>query len=88
VNECVTKAAGIFCPEKDQFFLKKKILVFLLTVADFVNKWAAHIHCQVKEKCQDVSACSAVIVQSSDVTDIVQIAVFVRTVSEVFEQVL
>ena len=75
------EGSGYILSRKRSVF--KKILVFLLTVADFVNKSAADIHCQVKKKCQEVLACSAVIVQSSDVTDIVQFAVFTRIVSEV-----
>jgi hypothetical protein len=74
------KAAEILCPEKQQLF--KIIRLSANTVADRVNDLAADIQCQLKEKCKDFVAYSIAIDESTDVTDIAQLAIFIRGVNE------
>jgi hypothetical protein len=74
VKECVMKAAEILCPKKQQLF--KTISLSANTVVDRVNDLTGDIQCQLKEKCKDFVAYSVAIDESTDVTDIVQLAVF------------
>jgi hypothetical protein len=47
-----------------------------------VNDLAGDIQCQLKEKCKDFVAYSIAIDENTDVTDIAQLAVFIRGVNE------
>jgi hypothetical protein len=74
VKECIMKAAEILCPEKQQLF--KTISLSLNTVADCVNDLTGDIQCQLKEKCSYSIATD----ESTDVTDIAQLAVCIQVV--------
>jgi hypothetical protein len=53
-----------------------------------VNNLAGNIQCQTKEKCKDFVAYSIAIDESTNVTDIVQLPVFIRRISEEFQLVV
>jgi hypothetical protein len=80
------KAAETLCPEKEQLF--KTISLSANTVADRVNDLAGNIQCQFIEKCTDFVAYSIAIDESTDVTDIAQLPVFIRGVNEEFQLVV
>jgi hypothetical protein len=80
------KAAEILRPGKQQLF--KTISLSAHTVADRVNDLEGDIQCQLKENCKDVVAYSIAIDESTDVTDIAQLAVFIRGVNEDFQLVV
>jgi hypothetical protein len=82
VKECIMKAAEILCPEKQHLY--KTISLSVNTVADRVIDLAGDIQCQLKEKCKDFVAYSIAIDESTDVTNIAQLAVFIRGVNEDF----
>jgi hypothetical protein len=69
------KAAEVLCPEKQHLF--KTISLSANTVADRVNDFAGDIQRQLKEKCKYFVAYSIAIDESTDVTDIAQLDVFV-----------
>jgi hypothetical protein len=86
VKECIMKAAEILRPEKQQLF--KTISLSANTVADRVNDLAGDIQRQLKEKCKDFVANSIEIDESTDVTDIAQLAVCIRGVNKDFQLVV
>jgi hypothetical protein len=86
VKECIMKAAEILCPEKDHIF--KTISLSANTVANRVNDLAGYIQCQIKEKCKDFVAYSIATDESTDVTDIAQLAYFIRGLNEDFQLVV
>jgi hypothetical protein len=80
------KAAEILCPEKQHLF--KTISLSANTAADRVSDLAGDIQCHLKVKCKDFVAYSIAIDESTDVTDIAQLAVFIRGVNEDFQLVV
>jgi hypothetical protein len=80
------KAADILCPEKQHLF--KTISLSANTVADRVNDLTGDRQCQLKEKCKDFVAYSIAIEESTDVTDVAQLAICIRGVSEDFQLVV
>jgi hypothetical protein len=86
VKKCIMKAAEILCPEKHHLF--KTISLSANTVADRVNDLAGYKQCQIKEKCKDFVAYSIAIDESTDVTNIAQLAIFIRGVNEDFQLVV
>jgi hypothetical protein len=53
-----------------------------------VNNSAGDIQCQLKEKCKNFVAYSIAVHETLDVTDIVQLAVFIQGVNEDFQLVV
>jgi hypothetical protein len=80
------EAAEMLCPEKEHLFETTSLSAN--TIADRVNDLAGDIQCQLKEKCKDVVAYSIAIDESTDVTDIAQLAVCIRGVNEDFQLVM
>jgi hypothetical protein len=86
VKECIMKAAEILCTEKQHLF--KTISLSANTVAGRVNDLVGDIRRQLKEKCKDFVTYSVAIDESTVVTDIAQLAVFIRGVDEEFQLVV
>jgi hypothetical protein len=82
VKECILTATEILRPEKQHLF--QTISLSANTVAVRVNDLAGDIQCQLKEKCKDFVAYSIAIDESTDVSGIAQLAVFIRGVNEDF----
>ena len=78
VKNCMLKAAEVVCPEKRQAFAN--ISLTRNTIADRISDLSANVDNQLKEKVASFVAFSIAIDESTDVTDIAQLAVFIRGV--------
>ncbi|KAJ8352217.1 hypothetical protein SKAU_G00236930 [Synaphobranchus kaupii] len=74
------KAAEVVCPEKRPAFAN--ISLTRNTVADRVTELSSDLSSQMKEKIKSFIAFSIAIDESTDVTDIAQLAIFIRGVDE------
>ncbi|XP_037124343.1 general transcription factor II-I repeat domain-containing protein 2A-like [Syngnathus acus] len=80
VKTCMLKAAEVVCPEKRPAFAN--ISLTRNTVADRVTELSSDLSSQLKEKIKSFIAFSIAIDESTDVTDIAQLAIFIRGVDE------
>lgn len=80
VKTCMMKAAEIVCPEKRQAFAN--ISLTRNTVADRISEISADLDSQLKHKVKSFFAFSVAIDESTDITDIAQLAIFIRGVDE------
>lgn len=78
VKTCMLKAAEVVCPEKRPAFAN--ISLTRNTVADRVTELSSDLSSQMKEKIKSFIAFSIAIDESTDVTDIAQLAIFIRGV--------
>ena len=74
------KAAVVVCPEKQSAFAN--ISLSRNTIADWAKDLSRGLGSQIKDKIKSFIAFSAAIEESADVTDTVQLCVFVRGVEE------
>lgn len=80
VKTCMLKAAEVVCPEKRPAFAN--ISLSRNTVADRVADLSSDLNSQMKDKIKSFIAFSVAIDESTDVTDIAQLAIFIRGVDE------
>jgi hypothetical protein len=73
VKEFILKATEILCPEKQQ--LSKSVSHYANTVADRINDLAGDIQYQLTGKCKDTVAYPITTGESTDIMDIVMLAV-------------
>uniref|UniRef100_G3N7N2 DUF4371 domain-containing protein n=1 Tax=Gasterosteus aculeatus TaxID=69293 RepID=G3N7N2_GASAC len=79
------KAAEIVCPEKRQAFAN--ISLTRNTVTDRIADLSADLDSQKKHKVKSFVAFSVAIDESTDITDVAQLAIFIRGVDEFLELV-
>ncbi|XP_070408444.1 general transcription factor II-I repeat domain-containing protein 2 [Nothobranchius furzeri] len=80
VKTCMMKAAEIVCPEKRQAFAN--ISLTRNTIADRISDISADLDCHVREKVKSFIAFSVAIDESTDITDVAQLAIFIRGVDD------
>ena len=80
VKTCMLKAAEVVCPEKRPAFAN--ISLSRNTVADRVADLSSDLNSQIKDKIKSFIVFSVAIDESTDVTDIAQLAIFIRGVNE------
>ncbi|XP_066969270.1 general transcription factor II-I repeat domain-containing protein 2-like [Macrobrachium rosenbergii] len=80
VKTCMLKAAEIVCPEKRPAFAN--ISLSRNTVADRVEDLSGDLGRQMNDKIKSFIAFSVAIDESTDVTDVAQLAIFIRGVDE------
>lgn len=76
IKECLVKAAEIVCPEKTKTF--KEISLTRNTVADRIDGMAESLREKLRNKSMEYECFSIAIDESTDVTDIAQLAIFIR----------
>ncbi|XP_028456300.1 scavenger receptor cysteine-rich type 1 protein M130-like [Perca flavescens] len=74
------KAAEIVCPEKCQAFAN--ISLTRNTVADRISDLSVDLDSQLKQKVKSFIAFSVAIDESTDITDVAQLAIFIREVDD------
>ncbi|KAK7925150.1 hypothetical protein WMY93_007460 [Mugilogobius chulae] len=80
VKTCMLTAAEMVCPEKRQAFAN--ISLARNTVADRISELAQDLDCQMAQKVKAFVAFSVAIDESTDITDVAQLAIFIRGVDE------
>ncbi|CAI5689885.1 unnamed protein product [Oreochromis niloticus] len=80
VKNCMLKDAEIVCPEKRQAFAN--ISLTRNTVADRISEQSADLDSQLKCKVESFLAFSVAIDESTDITDVAQLAIFIRGVDD------
>ncbi|XP_066953326.1 general transcription factor II-I repeat domain-containing protein 2A-like [Macrobrachium rosenbergii] len=80
VKTCMLKAAEVVCPEERPAFAN--ISVSRNTVADRVEDLSGDLGLQMNDKIKSFIAFSVAIDESTDVTDVAQLAIFIRGVDE------
>ncbi|XP_037794130.1 general transcription factor II-I repeat domain-containing protein 2-like [Penaeus monodon] len=80
VRTCMLKAAETVCPEKRQAFAN--ISLTRNTVADRISDLAEDLDSQLKHKVKSFIAFSVAIDESTDITDVAQLAIFIRGVDD------
>lgn len=80
VKTCMLKAAEIVCPEKRQAFAN--ISLTRNTVADRITDLSVDLDSQLKRKVKSFIAFSVAIDESTDITDVAQLAIFIRGVDD------
>lgn len=80
MKTCMLKAAEIVCPEKRQVFAN--ISLTRNTVADRISDLSADLDNQLKRKVKSFIMFSVAINESTDITDIAQLAIFIRGVDD------
>ena len=80
IKKYMLMAAEDICPEKRQAFAN--ISLSRNTVADRINELSENLNCQLKEKVAKFVAFSVASDESTDVSDIAQLAVYIRGVDE------
>ncbi|XP_077957581.1 general transcription factor II-I repeat domain-containing protein 2-like [Gasterosteus aculeatus] len=85
MKTCMLKAAEIVCPEKRQAFAN--ISLTRNTVTDRIGDLSADLDSQKKHKVKSFVAFSVAIDESTDITDVAQLAIFIRGVDEFLELV-
>ncbi|XP_066941423.1 general transcription factor II-I repeat domain-containing protein 2-like [Macrobrachium rosenbergii] len=80
VKTCMLKAAEVVCPEKRPAFAN--ISLSRNTVADRVEDLSGDLGRQMNNKIKSFIAFSVAIDESTDVTDVAQLAIFIRGVDE------
>ena len=83
IKECVVKAAKVICPEKVKAF--KEIALTRNTVADRINDMSVSLCEQLKNQIADFEFFSLALYESTDVTDVAQLAIFIRACDRYFE---
>ena len=78
VKTFMMKAAEIVCPEKRQAFAN--ISLTRNTVADRISDLSVDLDSQLKQKVKSFFAFSVAIDESTDITDVAQLAIFIRGV--------
>ncbi|XP_047482993.1 general transcription factor II-I repeat domain-containing protein 2A-like [Penaeus chinensis] len=81
VKTCMLKAAETVCPEKRQAFAN--ISLTRNTVADRISDLAEDLDSQLKRKVKSFIAFSVAIDESTDITDVPQLAIFIRGVDDI-----
>uniref|UniRef100_A0A8D2Q113 General transcription factor II-I repeat domain-containing protein 2-like n=1 Tax=Varanus komodoensis TaxID=61221 RepID=A0A8D2Q113_VARKO len=84
-KKCMLQAASIVCPEKKGQF--SNISFSANTVAEHISDLSGNIYDQLHEKAKHFHAYSVALDESTDVTDTVQLAIYVRGVDDNFEVV-
>jgi len=80
VKTCLLKAAETVCPEKRQAFAN--ISLTRNTVADRISGLSEDLDSQLKRKVRSFIAFSVAIDESTDITDVAQLAIFIRGVDD------
>ena len=80
VKRCMLKAAEVVCPENRSAFAN--ISLSRNTVADRVSELSGDLSSQMKDKIKSFIAFSVSLDESTDVTDIAQLAIFIRGVDQ------
>lgn len=80
VKSCMLKAAEIVCPEKRQTFAN--ISLSRNCVAERISELATDLDNQLKRKVESFVAFSVALDESTDVTDVSQLAIFIRGVDK------
>uniref|UniRef100_I3J839 SPIN-DOC-like zinc-finger domain-containing protein n=1 Tax=Oreochromis niloticus TaxID=8128 RepID=I3J839_ORENI len=80
VKTCMMKASEIVCPEKRQAFAN--ISLTRNTVADRISDLSADLDSQLKQKIKSVIVFSVAIDEGMDITDVAQLAIFIRGVDD------
>ncbi|XP_019748223.1 general transcription factor II-I repeat domain-containing protein 2-like [Hippocampus comes] len=80
IKNCLLTAAEIVCPEKRHAFAN--ISLTRNTVADRISELSADLDHQLKRKVGSFVAFSVAIDESTDITDVAQLAIFIRGVDK------
>ena len=80
VKTCMLKAAEIVCPEKRQAFAN--ISLTRNTVADRISDLSADLDSQMNHKVKSFVAFSVAIDESTDITDVAQLTIFIPGVND------
>ncbi|XP_037774968.1 general transcription factor II-I repeat domain-containing protein 2-like [Penaeus monodon] len=80
VKTCMLKAAETVCPDKRQAF--ENISLTRNTVADRISDLAEDLDSQLKRKVKSFIVFSVAIDESKDITDVAQLAIFIRGVDD------
>jgi len=80
VKMCILKAAEIVCPEKRQVFAN--ISLTRNTVAERISDLSANLDSQLKNKVKSFVTFSVALDESTDISDVAQLAIFIRGVDE------
>ena len=80
VKTCILKAAEIVCPEKRQVFAN--ISLTKNTVAERISDLFAKLDSQLKNKVKSFVTFSVALDESKDISDVAQLAIFIRGVDE------
>lgn len=80
VKTCLLKAAEVVCPDKRQAFAN--ISLSRNTVAERATELSGDISSQMTEKVKTFVAFSVAIDESTDITDVAQLAIFIRGVDK------
>lgn len=80
MKTCMLKAAEIVCPDKRQAFAN--ISLTRNSVADRISDLAGDLESQIKHKVKSFLAFSVATDESTDITDVAQLAIFIRGVDE------
>lgn len=80
MKTCMLKAAEIVCPDKRQSFAN--ISLTRNSVADRISDLAGDLDTQINHKVKSFVAFSVAIDESKDITDVAQLAIFIRGVDE------
>ena len=80
VKTCILKAAEIVCPEKRQVFAN--ISLTRNTVAERISDLSANLDSQLKNKVKSFVTFSVALDESTDISDVAQLAIFIRGVDE------
>lgn len=78
VKNCMLKVCDVVCPEKRQLF--SNVSLSRNTVADRVNQLSTNLKQQLVGKGKDFIAYSLAVDESSDISDIAQLSIFIRGV--------
>jgi len=82
VKTCILKAAEIVCSEKLQIFAN--ISLTRNTVAERISNIFANLDSQLKNKVKLFGTFSVALDESTDISDVAQLAIFIRGVDETF----
>ena len=80
VKKCMLKAAETVCPDKRETFAN--ISLTRNTVADRISDMSEDLDSQLKRKVKSFIAFSVAIDESTDITDVAQLAIFIRGVDD------
>ncbi|XP_042204163.1 general transcription factor II-I repeat domain-containing protein 2-like [Homarus americanus] len=80
INKCMLMASEDICPEKRQAFAN--ISLSRNTVAERIGELSENINSQLTDKVKSFTAFSVAFDESTDVSDVAQLAVFIRGVDE------
>jgi len=80
VKTCILKAAEIVCPEKRQVFAN--ISLTRNTVTERISDLSANLDSQLKNKVKSFVTFSFALDESTDISDVAQLAIFIRGVDE------